>query len=80
MNAFQMRDIVSNVYHTPNWKKKVKDMSDGQVQALYFSFLRRNQIFNKPAPVPEAPMVEQIHQMTLFECGMKGSFYERREA
>lgn len=77
MNTVQMRDIVSNVYHTPGWKKKVEKMSDGQVQALYFSFQRREQIFNKPVPAPKAPEpVEQIHQMTLFECGLERKYYE----
>jgi hypothetical protein len=31
----EMRSFVADMYPGPKWKKKVKDMPDGQVMAIY---------------------------------------------
>lgn len=45
MSIEQMRCAVSDAYkHSDNWKKKVKDMSDDQIIAIYHRFLNSGKI------------------------------------
>lgn len=41
MSVANMRDIIRKVYNTDTWRYKVDHMKDGQVIAVYYSFLRR---------------------------------------
>lgn len=78
MTTVQMRKQISDIYNTPNWKKRVACMSEGQVIAIFFRFVNTNKFSNKPEPIKMAQEepTEQIHQMTLFECGLKGAYCE----
>ena len=70
MTTVQMRILISDVYHMPNWREKVAQMSDGQVVAIYYRFLKENKfVTEKPVTIKEPEV--QIHQMTLYECGLK---------
>ena len=42
-----MRDDISKVYAGPEWKKKVKRMSDRQVMAIYYSFCENGKFDKK---------------------------------
>ena len=76
MTISQMRTQVANAYDSFRWRDKVARMSDGQVTAIYFSFLKNGKFEKKKTTkIPG----EKIHQMTLFECGLKGAYiHEQR--
>lgn len=40
MSVTQMRDAITRVYSGPKWKRKVANMDDSQVIAIYNKFLR----------------------------------------
>lgn len=42
-----MRDDISKVYKGPEWKKKVKRISDRQVMAIYYSFCEKGKFDKK---------------------------------
>ena len=44
MSVPDMRAAIAKVYPGQSWKYKVAKMSDQQVMAVYFSFLRRKLI------------------------------------
>lgn len=46
MNVANMREWVANAYSGEQWKKKVKQMSDSQIIALYHSLVARGKIKN----------------------------------
>lgn len=78
MTTSQMKMQISEVYNTPSWRDSVARMSDGQVAAIYYRFLRENKFNKKKAPThrqpEEKPQIENIHQITLFECGLRGAY------
>jgi len=85
MTVQQMRIQISDAYHTPSWRNKVVNMPDEQVIAIYYRIVRTNQWLlsatNQNTNQSEKPQEDSGHQMTLFECGMKGPYiYEPREA
>lgn len=59
MTVAQMRAAVHDAYPGKPWQNKVNNMSDIQVQAIYFSLSERG-AFNKekPAPTPNKPKAE----------------------
>ena len=50
MTVLQMRELVRKAYSGNGWGHKVDNMSDIQVQAVYFSLLERGMFDKKPAP------------------------------
>ena len=49
MTPDQMRYELSQVYSGPKWKKKVADMTDAQVIAIYKSMVREGRLFKHPS-------------------------------
>ena len=41
MTIQQMKDAIAAVYDTTSWKKKVENMYDDQVVAIYYNFSNR---------------------------------------
>lgn len=71
MTTKQMRIQISDVYNTPTWRNKVDHMTDNQVIAIFHRFLKEDKfIKTKTAKIPG----EKFHQMSLFECGMRGAY------
>lgn len=60
-NIEDMRGYVMDAYPSMNWKRKVSDMSDPQVVAVYHSLLGRKK---KEEPKKEEP---KFRQMTIFD-------------
>ena len=50
-----MRYLIARVYPSDNWKKRVRRMSDNQVCAIYFSFLKQGKFEKKKKPVSLPP-------------------------
>lgn len=52
----EMRRIITNVYPGESWKNRVKRMYDGQVVAIFYSFMEHGKIdrFGRPI-VKNAP-------------------------
>ena len=44
MTIRQMKDAIAKVYDTATWKKKVKNMRDDQVVAVYYNFRNRGML------------------------------------
>lgn len=44
MTTEMMRKYVTDVYPGKAWAKKVKEMSSGQVQAIYYRFVKEGKI------------------------------------
>lgn len=59
MSTQQMRKMVSDCYDSETWKNKIKKMSDTQVVALYYSFLKRDKFAQKEK------RDNSVHQMTV---------------
>ena len=63
----EMRHDISKVYLNSSWKKKVANMPDKQVMAIYYSFLANGKFGHVPKPIhsvktqPIEPVVEQKH-------------------
>ena len=43
----EMRRMISSVYDSPKWREKVRCMPDGQVKAIYYSFLESGKFEEK---------------------------------
>lgn len=59
----EMRHDISKVYLNTSWKKKVANMPDKQVMAIYYSFLANGKFGHVPKPInsihkPIEPVVE----------------------
>ena len=48
MTVSQMREKITKVYPGETWKRKVINMRDDQVVAIYFHFLETNKFNQKP--------------------------------
>lgn len=46
----EMRHDISKVYLSSGWKKKVANMPDKQVMAIYYNFLERGMFGHVPRP------------------------------
>lgn len=62
MSKSRERNAIYGVYNTVSWKRKVREMPDNQVHAIYCRFLADGK-FDKP-PVKKD---EQYKQMTIFD-------------
>lgn len=52
MSVDRMREAIAEVYDGPKWKKKVANMPDYQVIAVYYSFVENDRFGkNKPKKV-----------------------------
>lgn len=77
MTIQQMKDAIRKVYDTASWKRKVDNMYDDQVVAIYYNFSERgilDKVLRKERPVVadkiEPPKNEQkvkYQQLTLFD-------------
>lgn len=50
-----MRTAVSKVYPGPRWRRKVLDMSDNQIMALYYKFHNSEEKKEEPKVVKTRP-------------------------
>jgi hypothetical protein len=48
MNVEQMREAIMYVYSSESWKRKVSNMPDDQVIAIYFDFNRKGYLEKPP--------------------------------
>ena len=72
MTIQQMKDAIVAVYETRSWRKKVENMYDDQVIAIYHNFLERgilNKTLRKERPITvmtndEKPVCQQL---TIFD-------------
>ena len=75
MTIQQMKDAIIPVYDTTSWRKKVENMYDDQVVAIYYNFLNRgilDKVMRRERPatyVKTEPteQTEQYQQMTIFD-------------
>lgn len=61
MSKSQERNAIIGVYNTVSWKRKVREMPDYQVHAIYCKFLAEGKFDKKPEKK------EQYKQMTIFD-------------
>lgn len=70
MTVQEMKVAISRVYQTESWKKKVKNMHDSQVIAIYHDFYNRkilNQVLKKEKPKAAVKDdTKEIHQQLSF--------------
>lgn len=72
MTIQQMRDAIANVYKTTSWRKKVSNMYDDQVVAIYHDFYNRG-VLNKvlrrerPASASKPKTEDKYQQITIFD-------------
>ena len=72
MTIQQMKDAIANVYKTSSWRKKVSNMYDDQVIAIYHNFYNRG-ILNKvlrrerPATINKRKQEDKYQQLTIFD-------------
>ena len=45
-----MRTAIARVYASPGWKKKVENMDESQVMAVYLKFEGQGKLWKKPIP------------------------------
>lgn len=58
----EMRHDISKVYLSSGWKKKVANMPEKQVMAIYYNFLETGKFGHVPKPIKpktQEPVVEQ---------------------
>ena len=77
MTVQQMRSAILKVYNTKSWKKKVENMYDDQIIAIYHNFRNRgilNQVVRKEKPeftdlieTPCTYVPPKCQQMTMFD-------------
>ena len=77
MTIQQMKDAIVDVYATKSWRRKVDNMYDDQVIAIYYNFLERG-VLGKvlrrerptPAPYPstyDCGHKEECEQISMFD-------------
>lgn len=77
MTVHQMRDAILKVYDTASWKKKVENMYDDQVIAIYYNFEARgilDKVMKKERPAVKKSawafddyVPQETEQMTIFD-------------
>ena len=73
MTIQQMKDEIADVYHTKSWRKKVENMYDDQVIAIYHNFRERGvlgQVLRRERPIPatyDCGPKDECEQMTMFD-------------
>lgn len=73
MTVQQMKDAIADVYHTKSWRRKVENMYDDQVIAIYHNFVERGilgKVMRRERPIPTtydyAPQ-EKCEQLSMFD-------------
>ena len=69
MTIQQMKDAILDVYDTKSWRKKVANMYDDQVIAIYYNFSQRgilNKVLRRERPDTSAAK-EKSQQLTIFD-------------
>ena len=66
MTISGMREHISKVYNTDTWHKKVRDMPDGQVIAIYHTMVERGQLPIKKTKKKDIPECEQLNMFDMF--------------
>lgn len=69
MHINQMRKEIAKVYPGPKWKKRVENMPENQVLAVYNSFLKEGR-FNKPPVKNPAP--QSYYKQLTFDDFIRG--------
>lgn len=70
MTVQQMKDAIVNVYRTESWRKKVENMYDNQVIAIYYDFLNRgilDKVLRREKPKEKCTSDVQYQQMSIFD-------------
>lgn len=67
MNVLQMRNEIAGLYDSVKWKRRVREMPEHQVIAIYNKTLYSGG-FERAERRKENE--RKYHQMTLFECGL----------
>ena len=69
------RYVVMNQYHNPTWRKKVRNMPDKQVLAIYFSMLESGK-FDKPKNRihKETEKLQKPYRFVIYDTGKQLSF------
>lgn len=62
MGKSRERNMIASVYDSVSWKRKVRDMGDGQVLAIYYKFLAEGKFDKKPEKKKE-----EFRQMTIWD-------------
>lgn len=65
----EMRLAIKGVYPGLRWESKVNAMDDGQVRAIYYSFMNRR-VFDRPKGLKK-PGDPSFRQLTLWDFGVK---------
>lgn len=76
MTVENMRTEISHVYKTRSWNKKVDEMYDDQVIAIYHKFLaegKLNKVLKRERPeVNHSVYREECEQLSLFDLFKEG--------
>ena len=75
MTIQQMKDAISSVYETKSWRRKVENMYDDQVIAIYHNFSERgilNKVLRKERPtiinrMETQEVKETYQQISMFD-------------
>ena len=72
MTIQQMKNAILNVYETTSWRKKVENMYDDQIVAIYHNFSERgilDKVLRKERPKSdyERKYKENNQQLTIFD-------------
>ena len=77
MTVQQMKDAILKVYDTESWKKKVSNMYDDQVIAIYHNFSERgilNKVMRRERPEKvrttktfDGYVPQEVEQLTIFD-------------
>lgn len=73
MTIQQMKDAIRHVYNTDSWRRKVDNMYDDQVVAIYYNFLKRGILGKvlrneRPAGIRKTKIPkEKYEQMSMFD-------------
>ena len=67
MTVSGMREHISEVYDADKWHRKVREMPDCQVIAIYHTMVERGQLPIKKDKKKDIPKCEQLNMFDLFE-------------
>lgn len=71
MTVTGMREHISKVYDADKWHRKVLNMPDSQVIAIYHTMVERGQLPIKKSTKKDIPTCEQLNMFDLFELDSK---------
>ena len=72
MTIQQMKDAIRHVYNTESWRRKVDNMYDDQVVAIYYNFLKRGVLGKvlrneRPASMRRTKPKQKYEQLSMFD-------------